>query len=143
MPTYYPEGESLNLSERRSLVYTVRNYQDSPEIQLLRSLRYNLFDDRSAIYSACYPSVKNRFERVAVAQEQRTIVVPPRILQEQNDNIGDQFEYDASLSFMREATTSPELTKLEFEQDSLLSVRSLLKTLRSSASLPTTTDRLY
>lgn len=138
----FSQIEIGNLNEKRRAKYIVK-HGVGDEINVVRNTSYELRENKLPLYIAQYPVSKNDFERVAVASEQRTIVVPPRIEQEQSRSVSDQVEYDAALSAMCNTTERPNFTQEEYEQDAVLSIRALLKILRSSAPLPAPTDELY
>lgn len=136
---HYDTIEPGDLNETRYLEYIVKHTLEE-QLIIARHMEYELCDNDTPLYLVHDPVSKNSFERVAVAQEQRTIVVPPRITQEQNNDIGSQIECDALLRGMCETSGRPDLTKEEYEVDAIFSIRALLKILRSSASLPATDD---
>jgi hypothetical protein len=135
-----PADGSYRFEEIRQLEYTVRNYRDSDDILLDYKISYDLCSGDIPLYTAVYPIPRNQLERVAVASEQRTLIVPPRITQEQNKDMVGQVEYDVLLRSMRETSERPDFTKEEYEADAIFSIRALLKILRSSDPLPTTDD---
>ena len=136
---YYDTIEPGDLNETRYLEYIVKHTIED-KLMVARHMEYELCDNDTPLYLVHDPVSKNSFERVAVAQEQRTIVVPPRITQEQNNDIGSQIECDALLRSMREASERPDFTKEEYEADAIFSIRALLKILRTSDPLPMTDD---
>lgn len=138
--TQYPDDGSYKLEEIRQLEYTVRNHRDSDAITLDYQISYNLCDGTIPLYTAEYPIPRHQFERVAVASEQRTLIVPPRITQELNQDAVGQVEYDALLRTMRDTPERPDFTQVEYEADAIFSIQALLKILRSSDPLPTTDD---
>ncbi len=138
--TQYPDDGSYRFKEIRQLEYTIRNYRDSKDITLDYRINYDLCDGDVPLYSAEYPTPIHQLERVAVASEQRTLIVPPRITQELNDDIIGQVEYDAMLRSMHDTSERPDFTKDEYEADAIFSIRALLKILRSSEPLPATDD---
>jgi hypothetical protein len=138
--TQYPGDGSYPLEEIRQLEYTIRNHRDLDDITLDHRINYDLCDGDIPLYTAEYPIPRNQLERVAVASEQRTLIVPPRITQELNKDMVGQVEYDVLLRSMRETSERPDFTKEEYEADAIFSIRALLKILRSSDPLPTTDD---
>lgn len=138
--TQYPGDGSYSLEEIRQLEYTIRNYRDSDDIMLDYKISYDLCDGDTPLYITEYPIPSNQLERVAVASEQRTLIVPPRITQELNNDMVGQVEYDVLLRNMRETSERPDFTKEEYEADAIFSLHALLKILRSSDPLPTTDD---
>lgn len=136
----YSTDDSHSLKEIRQLEYTVRNHHSSDDITLDHKISYDLCDGNVPLYTAEYPIPRSQIERVTVASEQRTLLVPPRIIQEQNNDMVGQVEYDVLLRNMRETLERPDFTKEEYEADAIFSIRALLKILRSSDPLPTTDD---
>lgn len=136
---HYGTVEPGDLNEIRTLEYTVKHTIEDALI-VTRDMGYTLCDNDEPLYLVHDPVSKNSFERVAVASEQRTLIVPPRIMQEQTNDIGSQIEYDAWLRDMCETLERPDFTKEEYEADAIFSIRALLKILRSSEPLPATDD---
>lgn len=134
---YYAMIEPGDLNETRSLQYTIKHMPLDDTIGIVRTMEYILCDNDTPLYNAAHPTERRSFQRVAVAQEQRTLIVPPRIEEERVDDIASQIEYDITLQAILGTASQPEFTQQERDTDADQTIRGLLKVLRSSIAIPT------
>lgn len=133
---YYKQSGYGELSETHTLEYDVRDTLWG--LRIIGKLAYTLNsqDAEIPLHSSSYPSSREKYERVAVASEQRTLLIPPTINEEQSTDIQEQLGVDAIFYIMQDAGAL-ETTPLERAAEELVAIRSLLKTLRSSSLIPT------
>lgn len=126
-----------HLEETQSLEYAVHDIAILGRIGIVKTLEYILTDNDNPIYSVRDPAERRLFERVPVASEQRTLIVPPSVTHEQATDQFDQLIYDSTFQAMHQ---TPDRLNEGFKQrdhDAALTIRGLMKVLRSSAPIPT------
>lgn len=165
---YLPEGQPSQYTSHtpgdfiqvQSHQYTIAHNQQADEKRIDYLGDYTLYTGDDPIYQAKFPIDKHAYQRIPVATEGRTLIIPPHINEDATSEPYEQIFYDEDFKALTktckvsastitheqkiEPTHTPQLLSLykSSQRDDAEIVRSLLKILRSSDSIPTP-ENLY
>lgn len=132
------EPDEHNLIVSFSTEYSVERAYDVA-VDITRNMTYALYDNKDILYQTSETDESGKFEAVAIAHEQQTLLVRRPVQEETVADVAEQLQFNIQFDDLFDGKNVEFYSEFlaARDQDAIISIRSLLRSLKVGSATPT------